>query len=79
MLLEYYGDLATQDPSEVHLMSKLVKHLYELCQMSPLAAASTMLHLLRERQEQFCDEAQARKGRFVYPKTDMVSFQSKLD
>ena len=71
--MEYFGDLAQQDPPCLALMDRLVKHLYELSQSAPLPAGLHFVDLLKEKQEYLTQYAEVHGGRGVYPTLDTVS------
>ncbi|KAJ8316910.1 hypothetical protein KUTeg_004814 [Tegillarca granosa] len=72
LLLQYYGDLALQEQPQFVRMEKLLRHLYELCQMSPVSSGQSILDQIKERQEEFnliCDK---RNGKGLYPALDTL-------
>lgn len=72
-LVQYFADLALQQPPQLQLMDKLVPHLYQLCQGSQVSAAQVLVDQITERQEEFQAICDSRKGRGLYPALDTVS------
>ena len=77
LLAEYMGDLALQEPPSLDLVSGLVRHLYELCQMAPLPAGLHLVARIRESQATLTQCADAHGGRGVFPTLDTVSCSTK--
>ncbi|XP_002742430.1 nucleolar protein 14-like [Saccoglossus kowalevskii] len=73
LLLEYLGDLACERPPKMGLIDKLIRHLYELCQNSPIKAAETMQASIVERYEEF-DDLCEKKNKRKYPGLDMLLY-----
>lgn len=71
-LVQYFADLALQQPPQLQLMDKLVPHLYELCQGSQVSAAQVLVDQITERQQEFQAICDSRKGRGLYPALDTV-------
>ena len=72
-LVHYYGMLGLQEPPALRLMDQLVKPLYELVQLSPLATGQTMLNIIRSMQQEFTAYSEQHKGRGQSPTLDVVS------
>lgn len=72
LLLEYYSDLALQEQPQFGKMEKLLRHLYELCQMSPVSAGHSILDQVKERQEEFNMICDKRNGKGLYPALDTL-------
>ena len=72
-LTHYYGMLGLQDPPALRLMDRLVKPLYELVQLSPLAAGQSTLGIIRSMQHEFNIHCEQHKGRGQTPTLDVVS------
>ncbi|XP_074640487.1 nucleolar protein 14-like isoform X2 [Tubulanus polymorphus] len=73
-ILQYYGDLATENTPPLQLIDKLTTHLYELCQQSPLESAIAMREVIQEREEGFVEYCERRKGRGIYPGLDTMLY-----
>ncbi|XP_061183430.1 nucleolar protein 14-like [Saccostrea echinata] len=71
-LVQYFADLAVQQPPQLRLMDSLVPHLYELSQGSPLAAAQVLVDQIAERQEEFQAICERKGGRGLYPALDTL-------
>lgn len=71
-LVQYFADLALQQPPQLQLMDKLVPHLYQLCQGSQVSAAQVLVDQITERQEEFQAICDSRKGRGLYPALDTL-------
>lgn len=71
-LVQYFADLALQQPPQLQLMDKLVPHLYQLCQGSQVAAAQVVVDQITERQEEFQTICESRNGRGLYPALDTL-------
>lgn len=71
-LVQYFADLALQQPPQLQLMDKLVPHLYELCQGSQVSAAQVLVDQITERQQEFQAICDSRKGRGLYPALDTL-------
>ncbi|KAK3095262.1 hypothetical protein FSP39_012329 [Pinctada imbricata] len=71
-LLQYYCDLALQLPPKLTLMDKLVPHLYELTQGSPVTAAQSVVDQITERREEFQQICDRKGGRGQYPALDTL-------
>ncbi len=72
LLVQYYGDLAIQDPPHFGLMNQLTSHLYELTLQSPLTSGQAVLKVIKDKQEEFNHYCEARGGRGVFPTLDVV-------
>ncbi|XP_022335567.2 nucleolar protein 14-like [Crassostrea virginica] len=71
-LVQYFADLAIQQPPQLHLMDKLIPHLYELSQGSQVAAAQVLVDQITERQEEFHAICESKGGRGLYPALDTL-------
>ena len=65
--------LGLQEPPALRLMDRLVKPLYELVQLSPLAAGQSMLGIIKSMQQEFNAYCEQHKGRGQTPTLDVVS------
>ncbi|XP_003801185.1 nucleolar protein 14 [Otolemur garnettii] len=72
-LLEYVGDLATNDPPDLRVIDKLVVQLYNLCQMFPESASDSMKFVLRDAMHEM-EEMIETKGRAVLPGLDLLIY-----
>ncbi|XP_045853271.1 nucleolar protein 14 [Meles meles] len=72
-LLEYIGDLATDDPPNLRVIDKLVVQLYNLCQMFPDAASDSVKFVLRDAMHEMEGAIEAR-GRAVFPGLDVLVY-----
>ncbi|ELK06562.1 Nucleolar protein 14 [Pteropus alecto] len=72
-LLEYIGDLATDEPPALGTIDKLVVQLYNLCQMFPESASSCMKFVLRDAMHEMEGMVEA-KGRAVFPGLDVLIY-----
>ncbi|KAM5272205.1 nucleolar protein 14 [Ctenodactylus gundi] len=72
-LLEYVGDLATNDPPNLRLIDKLAVHLYQLCQMFPSSASDAVRFVLRDAMHDMEAMIEA-KGRTVFPGLDVLIY-----
>ena len=75
-LVQFFGDLCIQDPPQLDFADKLTKHLFELTQLSPLAAAQVVVNNITDRQEEFRQICERKGGRGLYPGLDTVSLNS---
>ncbi|XP_077992543.1 nucleolar protein 14-like isoform X2 [Glandiceps talaboti] len=66
LLVEYYGDLANERPLKMDLIDKLVRHLYELCQQSPMKSAEVLQSVITDKYEEF-DSVCEKKTKVKYP------------
>ncbi|XP_056004719.1 nucleolar protein 14-like isoform X2 [Ostrea edulis] len=71
-LVQYFADLALQQPPQLQLMNSLVPHLFELSQGSPIAAAQVLVDQITERQEEFQAICERKGGRGLYPALDTL-------
>uniref|UniRef100_A0A2I2YTS7 NOP14 nucleolar protein n=1 Tax=Gorilla gorilla gorilla TaxID=9595 RepID=A0A2I2YTS7_GORGO len=72
-LLEYVGDLATDDPPDLRVIDKLVVHLYHLCQMFPESASDAIKFVLRDAMHEM-EEMIETKGRAALPGLDVLIY-----
>ncbi|GAB5570998.1 nucleolar protein 14 isoform X1 [Prionailurus iriomotensis] len=72
-LLEYIGDLATDDPPDLRVIDKLVVQLYNLCQMFPESAGSCIQFVLRDAMHEMEGAIEAR-GRAAFPGLDVLIY-----
>uniref|UniRef100_A0A8C4PG08 NOP14 nucleolar protein n=1 Tax=Equus asinus asinus TaxID=83772 RepID=A0A8C4PG08_EQUAS len=70
-LLEYVGDLATNDPPDLRMIDKLVVQLYNLCQMFPESASDSIKFVLRDAMHEMEGMIET-KGRAAFPGLDVV-------
>lgn len=70
-LLEYVGDLATQNPPDLRTVSALIPQICGLCQMFPEAACKAVQTLLSDSGHSM-EETLEVKGRAPMPDLDMV-------
>ncbi|XP_008149121.2 nucleolar protein 14 isoform X1 [Eptesicus fuscus] len=72
-LLEYVGELATNDPPDLRVIDKLVVQLYNLCQMFPEAASESVRFVLRDAMHEMEGTIEA-KGRATFPGLDVLIY-----
>uniref|UniRef100_A0A452TLB1 NOP14 nucleolar protein n=1 Tax=Ursus maritimus TaxID=29073 RepID=A0A452TLB1_URSMA len=72
-LLEYIGDLATDDPPDLRVIDKLVVQLYNLCQMFPDSASNSIKFVLRDAMHEMEGSVEAR-GRAAFPGLDVLIY-----
>ncbi|XP_058402598.1 nucleolar protein 14 [Diceros bicornis minor] len=72
-LLEYVGDLATNDPPDLRVIDKLVVQLYNLCQMFPESASDSVRFLLRDAMHEMEGMIET-KGRATFPGLDVLIY-----
>ncbi|XP_039087987.1 nucleolar protein 14 [Hyaena hyaena] len=72
-LLEYVGDLATNDPPDLRVIDKLVVQLYNLCQMFPESASNCIQFVLRDAMHEMEGAIEAR-GRAAFPGLDVLIY-----
>ncbi|XP_032348784.1 nucleolar protein 14 [Camelus ferus] len=72
-LLEYIGDLATEDPPGLGIIDKLVVHLYNLCQMFPDSASDSMKFVLRDAMHEMEATVES-TGRAAFPGLDVLIY-----
>ncbi|XP_069351805.1 nucleolar protein 14 isoform X2 [Eulemur rufifrons] len=72
-LLEYVGDLATDDPPDLRVIDKLVVQLYSLCQMFPESASDSVKFVLRDAMHEM-EEMIETKGRAALPGLDVLIY-----
>ncbi|XP_036130896.1 nucleolar protein 14 [Molossus molossus] len=72
-LLEYVGDLATDDPPDLEVIDKLVVQLYNLCQMFPESASESVRFVLRDAMHEMEERIEA-KGRASFPGLDVLVY-----
>ncbi|NXL87807.1 NOP14 protein, partial [Alectura lathami] len=72
-LLEYIGELATLDLPELKTIDKLILPLYNLCQMFPEAASSSVKFVLRDTAHEM-EEVIEVKGRAAFPGLDTLIY-----
>lgn len=72
-LLEYVGDLATDDPPDLRVIDKLVVQLYNLCQMFPESASESVRFVLRDAMHEMEEKIEA-KGRASFPGLDVLIY-----
>uniref|UniRef100_M3YHK5 NOP14 nucleolar protein n=1 Tax=Mustela putorius furo TaxID=9669 RepID=M3YHK5_MUSPF len=72
-LLEYIGDLATDDPPNLRVIDKLVVQLYNLCQMFPDSASDSIKFVLRDAMHEMEGAIEAR-GRAAFPGLDVLMY-----
>ncbi|XP_022362070.1 nucleolar protein 14 [Enhydra lutris kenyoni] len=72
-LLEYIGDLATDDPPNLQVIDKLVVQLYNLCQMFPDSASDSIKFVLRDAMHEMEGAVEAR-GRAAFPGLDVLVY-----
>ncbi|XP_032189533.1 nucleolar protein 14 isoform X2 [Mustela erminea] len=72
-LLEYVGDLATDDPPNLRVIDKLVVQLYNLCQMFPDSASDSIKFVLRDAMHEMEGAVEAR-GRAAFPGLDVLMY-----
>ncbi|OWF55050.1 Nucleolar protein 14 [Mizuhopecten yessoensis] len=71
-LVQYYTDLALQDPPQLDLIDKLTILIYKLVQMSPVPTANLILDQIKDRQEEFRQICLRKAGRGLYPALDTL-------
>ncbi|XP_033755939.1 nucleolar protein 14-like [Pecten maximus] len=71
-LVQYYTDLALQDPPQLDLIDQLTVPIYKLVQMSPVPTANFVLDQIKDRQEEFRQICQRKAGRGLYPALDTL-------
>uniref|UniRef100_A0A250Y5M4 Nucleolar protein 14 n=1 Tax=Castor canadensis TaxID=51338 RepID=A0A250Y5M4_CASCN len=72
-LLEYIGDLATNDPPDLKIIDKLIVPLYNLCQMFPESASDSIKFVLRDAMHEM-EEMIETKGRALFPGLDVLIY-----
>ncbi|XP_044623856.1 nucleolar protein 14 isoform X2 [Equus asinus] len=72
-LLEYVGDLATNDPPDLRMIDKLVVQLYNLCQMFPESASDSIKFVLRDAMHEMEGMIET-KGRAAFPGLDVLIY-----
>ncbi|XP_007496879.1 nucleolar protein 14 [Monodelphis domestica] len=72
-LLEYIGDLATMTPPDLKTIDKLIVQLYNLCQMFPEFASSSVKFVLRDVVHEM-EEMIEIKGRAAFPGLDVLIY-----
>ncbi|XP_070256267.1 nucleolar protein 14 [Myotis yumanensis] len=72
-LLEYMGELATEDPPDLRVIDKLVVPLYNLCQMFPESASESVRFVLRDAMHEMEGMIEA-KGRAAFPGLDVLIY-----
>ncbi|XP_003773477.1 nucleolar protein 14 [Sarcophilus harrisii] len=72
-LLEYIGDLATKTPPDLKTVDKLIVQLYNLCQMFPEFASSSVKFVLRDVVHEM-EEMIEIKGRASFPGLDVLIY-----
>ncbi|ELK32970.1 PREDICTED: nucleolar protein 14 [Myotis davidii] len=72
-LLEYVGELATEDPPDLRVIDKLVVQLYNLCQMFPESASESVRFVLRDAMHEMEGTIEA-KGRAAFPGLDVLIY-----
>lgn len=72
-LLEYVGELATQNPPELKTINTLIPQIHNLCQMFPDAACKVMQTLLSDSAHSM-EETLEVKGRAAMPDLDMLMY-----
>ncbi|KAF6372178.1 NOP14 nucleolar protein [Rhinolophus ferrumequinum] len=72
-LLEYVGDVATDNPPDLRIIDKLVVHLYNLCQMFPESAGDSIKFVLRDAMHEMEGMIEA-KGRAAFPGLDVLIY-----
>lgn len=73
LLVQYYADLALQEPPSLSLADKLVPTLFEMTQQFPVEAAMVMLDQVKDRQDEYKQICERKAGRGLYPGLDAVS------
>lgn len=71
--MQYYCDMAVQNPPQLKFMNRLVKHVYELTQQSPMAAGKAIQEAVKDQEDMFCQYCEVRNGRGIFPTLDTVS------
>uniref|UniRef100_A0A9L0T960 NOP14 nucleolar protein n=1 Tax=Equus caballus TaxID=9796 RepID=A0A9L0T960_HORSE len=77
-LLEYVGDLATNDPPDLRVIDKLVVQLYNLCQMFPESASDSIKFVLRDAMHEMEGMIET-KGRAAFPGLDVCPVRCLQD
>ncbi|XP_044536690.1 nucleolar protein 14 [Gracilinanus agilis] len=72
-LLEYIGDLATMIPPDLKTIDKFIVQLYNLCQMFPEFASSSVKFVLRDVVHEM-EEMIEIKGRAAFPGLDVLIY-----
>ncbi|XP_021499370.1 nucleolar protein 14 [Meriones unguiculatus] len=72
-LLQYIGDLATDNAPDLKTIDKLVVQLYNLCQMFPESASDSIRFVLRDAMHEM-EEMIETKGRAVFPGLDVLIY-----
>lgn len=72
-LMEYVGELATQNPPELKTINTLIPQIYSLCQMFPDAACKVMQTLLSDSAHSM-EEMLEVKGRAAMPDLDLLIY-----
>ncbi|EHB03460.1 Nucleolar protein 14 [Heterocephalus glaber] len=72
-LLEYVGDLATSDLPDLKAIDRLVVQLYNLCQMFPKSASSSMQFVLQDAMHEM-EEMIETRGLAVFPGLDVLIY-----
>ncbi|XP_051734258.1 nucleolar protein 14 [Ctenopharyngodon idella] len=70
-LLEYVGELATQNPPDLKTVNALIPQIYSLCQLFPEAACKAVQTLLSDSAHSM-EETLEVKGRAAMPNLDML-------
>ncbi|XP_064601110.1 nucleolar protein 14-like [Liolophura sinensis] len=71
LMLEYVGLAVESDPPQLGLVDNLTPLLYDLCQLSPVQCAQSMLQVIRNHQGEFQNQAESRKIR-GFPTLDVL-------
>ncbi|ESO96868.1 hypothetical protein LOTGIDRAFT_115358 [Lottia gigantea] len=66
ILVQYFGDLALQDPPELALMNKLVQPIFNLTKISPDKAGEVFQQEIMSRQEEFRQITERKHGRGLF-------------
>ncbi|XP_057215772.1 nucleolar protein 14 [Triplophysa rosa] len=72
-LLEYVGELATQNPPQLKTINALIPQIHSLCQMFPDAACKVMQTLLSDSAHSMEETLEVR-GRAAMPDLDMLVY-----
>uniref|UniRef100_A0A8C4FFS4 NOP14 nucleolar protein n=1 Tax=Catagonus wagneri TaxID=51154 RepID=A0A8C4FFS4_9CETA len=72
-LLEYIGELAAEDPPGLGVIDRLVVQLYNLCQMFPESASSSVKFVLRDAMHEM-ERMVETTGRAAFPGLDVLVY-----
>ena len=70
--------VVVQSPPQLQLADGLVKHMYQLCQMSPKPCSEAIVQCIVATHDQFVEACEQRGGKGVPVTLDMVSVCGKV-